>query len=342
MGYPQTAQPSDATDGRASHDVGMAHQVRRIGDLPLVALGRADAIQFQLECQDGVISRRQLSALGARPADIEKMLRHRDLVRIYDGVFVNHTGSLSWTQRAWANVMRLWPAALDRESVWRETPIIHVAIDRNRSLATPPGVELHRLNGFDELVHWLRGPPRIKVPHAALNAAAAHEDTAARVAMLSDVVQRRLTGYRDIQLALAMRPRMRGRAEIELLLADLSNGTNSVLEHAYLTLVERPHGLPTSTRQFVSRAGRRRAERDVFYREFGLIVELDGRTFHDNATARDRDMTRDLDAAIEEAARTVRLGYGQVTRDSCSTAVKVGRLLQQGGWVGDVRRCPAC
>lgn len=64
-------------------------------------------------------------------------------------------------------------------------------------------------------------------------------------------------------------------------LEDVATGVYSVLEHRYLTRVERPHGLPTARRQRVVRAGRGPAYRDVEYPTIGLVVELDGRLGHD-------------------------------------------------------------
>jgi predicted methyltransferase len=52
-----------------------------------------------------------------------------------------------------------------------------------------------------------------------------------------------------------------------------------------------------------------RRYRDVVYAEFEQVVELDGRLFHDSADARDADLDRDLDAAVERLG-TVRLGWG--------------------------------
>jgi len=68
-----------------------------------------------------------------------------------------------------------------------------------------------------------------------------------------------------------------------------------------------------------------------------VVVELDGRLFHDAATGRDRDLERDLDTATDGRS-TVRLGWGQVFERPCSTAAKVGRLLQLAGWSGRFAR----
>lgn len=123
------------------------------------------------------------------------------------------------------------------------------------------------------------------------------------------------------------------------MLADLAAGTCSVLERGYLDLVERPHGLPQAARQReAAGADGRRQLRDVDYEPLPVLVELDGRMFHDDAHQRDRDLARDLDAALE-GRRTVRLGWRQVFDRPCVTAAKVGALLVAAGWPGPVRGC---
>ena len=69
--------------------------------------------------QSGVVARRQLVAAGIVPGGIERMLRRRELVRFLPGVFVDHTGSPTWLQRAWAGVLCYWPAALSGTSSLR-------------------------------------------------------------------------------------------------------------------------------------------------------------------------------------------------------------------------------
>jgi hypothetical protein len=67
-------------------------------------------------------------------------------------------------------------------------------------------------------------------------------------------------------------------------------------------------------------------------------VELDGRLFHDSAAQRDRDIDRDLDAAVH-GRTTIRLGYGQVFDRPCVTARRLAVLLHQRGWRGSATPC---
>ena len=149
-----------------------------------------------------------------------------------------------------------------------------------------------------------------------------------------------------LMAALDARRRIARRAFLRALLTDIESGTHSALEHAYLVAVERRHGLPRSTRQSSDRLGTppvaaRSAYHDVEYVEYALIVELDGVVGHIDARGRAADLTRDL--VVKTSGRdTVRLGWAQATRQACTTAELVGRLLTHGGWVGTPIRCPDC
>jgi hypothetical protein len=53
-------------------------------------------IRAMLDRQDGVISRRQAVAAGMRPHELRRLVRRREWARVHDGVFVDHTGRLTW------------------------------------------------------------------------------------------------------------------------------------------------------------------------------------------------------------------------------------------------------
>lgn len=297
------------------------------------------------DVQGGVIARRQLRELHARDHDIRRLLRRKVLTPIHPGVYVGHTGRPTWGQRAWAAVLACDPAALTGASALpgdRKDGPIEVMVAVDRTVRAPKGVLVRRHARFWEQVDWTTYPPRQLVAEAAIDAAAAKASIGEAYALLAGLVQRRHVRAADLSRALRRRRRLRGRTLLAGLLDDLGAGACSVLEREYLRRVERLHGLPVGERQAPDEAGGRLVERDVLYREFGLVVELDGRAFHDSAAARDADGKRDLAAAVERDLRTVRLSTGQVIGDACATADMVGRLLQRGGWTGAVRRCPDC
>ncbi len=282
-----------------------------------------------LRRQDGVISRRQALAAGLPEHEIRRLLRRNEWARAHSGVYVNHTGPLSWPQRAWAAVLYAAPAALCLESaLGTETSLIHVAVTRQRStLIEPVGVRIHRVAHLQQRVLWNVGPPRMRYEEAALDVACRAGSELDAIAVLANACQSRRTTARRLLEALDSRGRLRGRRWLRTVLVDIADGTCSVLENGYLVRVERAHGLPRATRQkrFSSSVG-------VCYRdsEYGerLVVELDGRLFHDSVTARNQDFERDLDAAVDGRS-TVRLSYAQVFDRPCQTAGKIAAVLQR-------------
>jgi hypothetical protein len=305
----------------------------------------SDDLQHLLWTQDGVIARFQLVELGAQPHDIRRLLRRRDLNVIHPGVYVDHTGSPAWRELAQAAVLAAWPAALAGRSAF-PTPAmdmpIEVAVARGRWTPDLRGVRVRALSRFDEVVDWHKSPPRLKVEHAALQVAGLAADEAAAFQVLAEACQARTTSPGRLAEVLASYQRhARGRLLHELL-GDLEAGACSVLERGYLQLVERAHGLPTAGRQVFDRVTSGVCCRDVVYVAFGVVVELDGRAFHDNARAHERDLERNLAAAAEREALTLRVGYGQVFTRGCSTARSIALILRRRGWTGDVKECPSC
>jgi len=298
--------------------------------------------------QNGVITRKQVLACGLPAAFVRRKLRRGTWVAVEPGVYITHTGALTWRQRAWIAVLALPRAALSHESALCAAGLelsmsgpIHVAVDREARVADRRGIVVHRCAGLEERVQWNMRPPRVRVEHAVLDVAAAARREIDTIAILADAVQARLTTPSRLQLALSGRRRLARRSLIGEVLADVAAGTCSVLEHAYLTRVERPHGLPRPRRQAPTTVGRP-GFRDVEYHEFGQIIELDGRFGHDDPQSRDRDLERDLDAAVFGKQHTLRLGWGQVYVRPCATADKVAAVLRHRGWTGKPTRCPRC
>lgn len=303
-------------------------------------------LERTLEDQDGVVTHAQLKEAGQRHGDIERMLRRKELRRVHPRVYVNHTGPLTWRQRAWAAVLCAAPAALCWTSL-TEPPKddggpIHVAIDRSRKLRARPGVVLHRVTGLEKRL-FPEKPPRLRIEDNALLMADAAETEIDVVAMLANVIGRRGVTARTLMRALARFPRLRRRGWVSDLLEDLVEGTCSVLEHGYLTRVERAHGLPRADRQVPRVTADGREYRDVEYLAYALVVELDGTLGHDSWKAQGRDADRDLDDLALGGKVTARLRWKQVYGTSCRTALRIALILRRRGWVGTPIPCgPDC
>jgi len=311
-----------------------------------------DVLAELLLDQHGVVSRRQLLGCGLSDSDIDRLVRRRELRRLHPGVYVDHTGPLTWLQRAWAAVLFSWPAALSHDSALRavEGPgrrgrdegVIHVAVDRSRRLVAPDGVRIHRTTHLDLRAQWNVGPPRIRYEHALLDVAASSGSDLDAIAVLADACGSRRSTATRLLRALQDRPRQGRRRWLVEVLEDVAAGTCSVLEHGYLVRVERAHGLPRGRRQASHRHDEQQEYRDVSYDEQETYVELDGRLFHNSTWQRDRDLERDLGAAAREAREILRLSWGQVFDRPCRTADAVGQVLRRRGWAGEMLRCPEC
>lgn len=246
-----------------------------------------------------------------------------------------------------------WPSALCHQSaltveavrttglVVRGSGPIHVAVDQRRRVERTEGVVVHRVSDLAAIVQPSRALPRVRLEHALLDVASDACDEATAIAVLADACQSGRTSPTRLADRLRQRGRLRRRKFLLLVLEDVAAGAYSVLEHRYLTRVERPHGLPTAERQRRVTPGRAVGYRDVEYLGTATVVELDGRLGHQWQQDRWTDLDRDVDAAVA-GDLTIRLGWRQVL-DPCRTAGVVARLLKARGWTGEVRGCtPTC
>ena len=301
--------------------------------------------------QDGIVARRQLLELGLSAHDLARLVRRRELARVHPGVLVDHTGPLTWNQKAWAAVLYGGRSALSHGSAIRaaEGPgrrgqvgdePIDIAVDRHRKVVAPAGVRVHRLTGLEDRVLWNLGPPRVRYEDAAIDVALGAVTDLGALGTIAAVCQSRRTTAGRLLQQVDARERVSRRDWLSGVLRDVAEGTCSVLEHGYLQKVERAHGLPTAGRQVRGLASVGVVYRDADYGR--VVLELDGRLFHDSTEQRDLDFERDLDLAVE-GRTAARLSWGQVYGRPCSTAGKVGALLQRHGWRDCPRRCgPDC
>lgn len=305
-----------------------------------------DEVQYLLRWrQDGIIARRQIIELGGCDDDIRRMLRRRELTQVHPGVYVNHTGQLSRVQREWAAVLYYWPAVLAGDSALPDPTDrrIHIAVGLERRVQSRKGIVVHRTADLETRADWRAGPPRIYRELAVIAVMADHlkrDDVAEAFAVLARACHRS-TSAEQVHAALNFLPRVPHRKLLAALITDRRDGACSVLERGWLHL-ERTHGLPKGERQATSLATGHRTDQDVRYQEYGVVVELDGRGFHDSPEARDHDARRDLAELAIADALTARVTHGLVFRDGCRTTLWVARILWKQGWRDDFKRCPKC
>jgi hypothetical protein len=297
--------------------------------------------------QGGLVSRAQVLHAGGDDNLIERRLRRHEWAKVHPGVYVEHTGSLTWTERAWAAVLYYWPAALRAGSALRVHGLrsaqdhqrIQIAVDTRRRVMELPGVNVRRIDDLSARVQPNRSPPRLRIEDSVLDVASEAKDDADAIAVLGDACQEGWTTPARLMARLRQRSRLPRRRLLLEVLDDVAEGTYSVLEHRYLTRVERPHGLPTAKRQRRVKRGRTVAYRDVEYLGLATVVELDGRLGHEAAMDRWDDMDRDIDAVLSGDI-TVRLGWRHVLA-ACRAAQAVARILWARGWTGTLTPCSA-
>ncbi len=298
-----------------------------------------DAAYHLLEHQSGVVSRRQLVDLGVTQGDLRRWLRRRELVVVHPGVYVAHTGPLSWSSRAWSAVLRYAPAALSHHSVVHAAgDLIHVAVDAGRAPVRTKGVRVHRLAGFEERVQWNLAPPRVRLEDAVLALCSEAGSRVEALTIAADVCRRRRTTPERLLGELTHHPRIRHRDWLRAVLVETAEGVQSPLESGYMRKVERAHGLPRGHRQLREATSQGIVYRDLVYEAHKTIVELDGRVGHELSRDRWNDMDRDLEALTGDRL-TVRIGWRQVEDRSCETAERLASVLRSRGWKGVPRRC---
>ena len=102
------------------------------------------------------------------------------------------------------------------------------------------------------------------------------------------------------------------------------------------------HGLPAADKQVAfTKSNGRKGRRDRAYIEYRLLVELDGKQYHDE-DRRAGDQDRDNRAAATGNA-TLRYGWRDVTVGACESAAQLYAALRQRGYRGTISACsPSC
>lgn len=298
------------------------------------------AVWATVRAQDGVISRRQLTELGVGRR-VQARLAGEGVVSVVTPGVLSFGSTPAWLGCAWAGLLVGGPdAVLGLEAAGHlhglvkvEPEEIAVFVGRERWPSARPGYQFirsPRRAGHAE-------PARTTVEVTLIDLCeSADEDGIA--AMLADALSSHRTTATTLLVELSGRSRHRQRTLIRDILGDVTRGANSALERRFLTGVERAHGLPEALRQAHAHSTYRC---DCWYREYGVIVELDSRLHHTGGAAY-RDLTRDNEHMLQGIV-TLRLGWGHVTGTmQCETAVMLGQLLMSRGWEGTAVSCARC
>jgi hypothetical protein len=224
---------------------------------------------------------------------------------------------------------RLWGIG-DRERV-ADGPI-EVTVPTDRRVRPQPGIRIHRSQRIEEARHPNVVPPRTRVPETVLDLVHEAQRFEFALGAVLRAVQRRRTKAGHLREAMALRPKLRWRAELAGPLNDIADGAQSALELRYVERVERAHGLPRGQRQRRWLYGRMIRWTDVEYVGYRTGTELDGRIGHDEDGAF-RDIRRD-NAAVVSGDDTLRYGWVDVEDRACEAAGQLVTVLRRNGWTG--------
>ena len=296
-----------------------------------------------------MISRQQALQTGMSRNSIHSKVKHHKLHAVYPGVYAIFSGPLSRDAQLWGAVLAAGRGAvLSHETaaeIWELTDelslVIHVTVPKSRSPRPLDGIVVHR---SDRVLGFRFAGDRLPVTSANETVL----DLVEQATGFDSVCHWVATGFRKggasdstLRHAIDQRARLRWRAELVDLVAEVADGARSPLEIRYDRDVERAHGLPSAARQVrYTKPDGSPGYRDRYYEDYGVIVELDG-TFAHSAENRWRDIERDNAAAATDNSQSLRYGWQKVRGAPCDAALEVAAVLRNHGWTGDPRPCSA-
>ncbi|MFT3877869.1 MAG: DUF559 domain-containing protein [Propioniciclava sp.] len=249
------------------------------------------------------------------------------------------TPDVNHLQRWWAGHLVGGPesalggrAALAASGLEIEAPVIEVWTLPGVRRLPRPGWRF-RVDGQERLGRTIGSLPRIRLEDALLDLGES-EDLDDWVSLLSDAARLGRVSLPFMVQRLEARGRTPAGPAMRSIIADFS-GIESTLEWIYDRDVVRAHHLPAGDRQVSLSQGTRS---DVLHREYGVIVEIDGRRHLRTVF---RDLARDNTHA-SQGQTTLRYGSFDLREKPCEIAAQVAATLQSRGWTGELRRCRRC
>src|SRR5262249_27262532 len=157
---------------------------------------------------------------------------------------------------------------------------------------------IHRSSYIEADWRFARGvPPHTWVEETVTDLVIAANNFDDAVAWVTAGFQCNRGGEGRLRAGLAARAKLRWRGRLGEGIAMAADGRHWPLESRYDVDVERAHGLPPARKQVpFTRPDGSKGFRDRLYDGYGLVVELDGRRYHEGER-RDHDRRRDNDVA---------------------------------------------
>lgn len=240
-------------------------------------------LQRLAEQQAGVVSRRQVYALGVTRWEVKAHLRARRWQLLGDQSVVLHSGPVSVESLGWGAVFQGGPRAhLDGASALVAGGLKRFDVDRVR-VSVPRGAQVRRSAQFDirQTRRWddstlsASGVPRTVPAVAGVRGALwARSDRQATLLLTMTVQQGLATAEQLSVAALAVR-RDKRRRLLHSVVLELLGGARSLGEIDVARECRR-RGFPEPTRQVLRRDRGQHYFLDVHWDDWGLVLEIDG------------------------------------------------------------------
>ena len=269
-------------DVRRRRDRGVVtEQTPRTASLRAARRRRAEELA---RAQAWSVSRRQLYAAGLTRAELRANVRARRWQLVGRHVVVVHTGPMALDTILWAAQLSGGPRArLDGASSLIAAGLRGFDVDRHR-VSVPRGARVFRDPVVDvrQTRRWRTddlvgggGPPRTRPEVAAVRGALWARSDRQAALLLTMVVQQGVVPADRIGQALLQVKRDRRLTFVIDVVTDLLGGVRSLAELDFARECRR-RGIPEPTRQVVRRGKDGRYYLDVFWEEWGVVVEVDG------------------------------------------------------------------
>jgi very-short-patch-repair endonuclease len=304
-----------------------------------VATRSPDAAIAQIAgAQHGVVARAQLRELGLGEKAIEYRIRKGSLHFVHRGVYAVGHASITPQGRYIAGVLACGDGAVlgvRSAAAFRGLRVsapaqIEVIVPRagGRAIA---GISPHRMALREEEWEVVEAIRVTTIARTLFDLAAAVPSRVLERAFDQAEVLRMLD-VTKIEQILDRNPRSRGTATLRAVLNDhqiATTITRSDLEERLLALIRRAE-LPQPKVNFhVPLLDGTLVEVDFCWPEQRLIVEADGRAFHDTTRAFDHDRERDAELTLA-GWRVVHVTWRHVTREAARTERRLRGLLLPG------------
>ena len=310
----------------------MAHRTTSWPDISGQSLrGRIDGrIATIAGRQYGVVSRVQLLDSGIRRHAIVERLKRGMLHPVHRGVFAVGHPTLTAEGRWMAAVFAAGPSAvLSHRAAGARWEIRY---DSHLEVTVPsyrrrPRIQIHCCRLEADEITVVEGIPVTGVSRTIFDLATVVPMRQVERAMQEAEV-RRLTDTDSLPDLLERYPRRPGSRTIRTILAAGATLTRSELEDAFIAFLDSYAFERPEANAWIF-AGGHWYEADCVCRAQRLIVELDGRAFHDSATAFERYRTRDR-RLLAAGWRVMRVTWRQIRDEPAALACDLRATLAAG------------